>query len=428
MPATVIRPQNDAAIRRLVGERMAGHSLPADFYTSDEIFNLDLDAIFGRQWIFVASEAEIREPGDYVTIEFGKTSLIVIRDDDEQVQVLHNVCRHRGARILQPGAGSVGNLVCGYHQWTYRPDGELIWAASAAEEFDKTCYNLRKIPFRNIAGLIYVNLSDEPNDDIDAVARVVEPYFDQHQLPRAKVAAQIDLIEEGNWKLTLENNRECYHCDMHPELGCTYFITWGYPEDKIPPHLQEVHERYLAAEAELEHKCTERGLAFRGVEELDTRAFGFRVQREALDGEGESYSMTGAKLVKKLLGDFDDAKLGRLSMHTQPNFWCHFMADHAMTFAVLPIAPGKTLVRTTWLVHEDAVEGVDYDVDELTYVWRETNNQDAGFVALAQKGVTDPAYVPGPYVPSEYQVDAFCNWYLDRVNEFINAGEGRDDA
>ena len=421
MPATVVRHQDNVTTRRLIAERKPGHSLPAPFYTSDEIFDLDLDAIFGQHWIFVASEAEIREPGDYVTVEFGKTSLVVIRDDDENVQVLHNVCRHRGARILTPGAGSVGNLVCGYHQWTYKPDGTLIWAASAADDFDTSCHNLRKVTFRSIAGLIYVNLSDEPNDDIDEVASLVEPYFEQHQLKRAKVAKQIDLIELGNWKLTMENNRECYHCDMHPELGCTYFITWGYPEDAIPPHLQETHERYLSAEAELEHKCVERGLAYKGIEQLDTRTMGFRVQREALDGEGESYSMTGAKLVNKLLGHFDDAKLGRLSMHTQPNFWCHFMADHAITFAVLPIAPGRTLVRTTWLVHEDAVEGVDYNVDDLTFVWRETNAQDAAFVELAQRGVTDPAYIPGPYVPSEYQVDAFCNWYIDKLNVHLDA-------
>ena len=420
MPASIVQPQSDVRIRSLLAERRPGHSLPASFYTSDEVFDLDLEAIFGQHWIFVASEAEIREPGDYVTVDVGRNSLVVIRDDDENVQVLRNVCRHRGARILEPGCGSVGNLVCGYHQWTYRPDGDLVWAASAADDFDKSGYGLGKVAFRSIAGLIYVNLSEHPNDDIDAIAEIVEPYFDQHQIRRTKVAAQVDLIEEGNWKLTMENNRECYHCDNHPELGCTYFITWGYPEDKIPPHLQETHERYLAAEAELEEKCLARGLHYKGVEQLDTRPMGFRVQREALDGEGESYSMTGARLVQKLLGDFDDAKLGRLSMHTQPNFWCHFMADHAITFAVLPIAPGRTLVRTTWLVHEDAREGIDYNVNDLTYVWRATNDQDAAFVALAQKGVTDPGYVPGPYVPSEYQVDAFCNWYVDQVDAYLD--------
>lgn len=420
MPRMSVPAQIDESLRSLITGREPGRSLAAPFYTSDEIFALDLEAVFGRHWIFVASEAEVREPGDYVTVEFGDVSLVVIRDDDDQVQVLHNVCRHRGARILTPGRGQVGNLVCGYHRWTYRPDGTLAWANSAPEGFDTCAFGLRKVASRSIAGLIYVNLSPDPHDDVEAVAAVVEPYFAPHQLRRAKVAAQVDLLELCNWKLTMENNRECYHCDMHPELGCTYFITWGYPEDAIPAHLQETHRRYLAAEAGLEERCTARGIPFAGVEQLDTRPMGFRVQREALDGAGESYSLTGAKLVQKLLGDLDDARLGRLSMHTQPNFWFHAMADHAITFAVLPVAPDRTLVRTTWLVHEDAVEGVDYTVDELTHVWRATNAQDATFVELAQRGVTDPAYVPGPYVPGEYQVEAFCHWYVDQLTTYLD--------
>ena len=68
-----------------------------------------------------------------------------------------------------------------------------------------------------------------------------------------------------------------------------------------------------------------------------------------------------------------------------------------MTFSVLPLSADRTLVRTTWLVHEDAEEGVDYDVDTLTHVWRETNEQDSVFCARAQLGVSSPGYEPGPY-------------------------------
>ena len=87
-------------------------------------------------------------------------------------------------------------------------------------------------------------------------------------------------------------------------------------------------------------------------------------------------------------------------MHTQPNSWFHACADHAVTFSVLPLAVDRTLVRTTWLVHEDAVEGVDYDVETLTQVWRETNEQDAEFVARAQHGVADPGLRAGPVRPA----------------------------
>ena len=76
-------------------------------------------------------------------------------------------------------------------------------------------------------------------------------------------------------------------------------------------------------------------------------------------------------------------------------------------------------MRTTWLVHEDAVEGVDYDLEALVSTWRETNRQDAEFVARAQLGVSSPAYEPGPYTLSEYQVEKFCTWYLDRLRERV---------
>jgi Rieske 2Fe-2S family protein len=105
-------------------------------------------------------------------------------------------------------------------------------------------------------------------------------------------------------------------------------------------------------------------------------------------------------------------------MHVQPNAWFHGLADHAVTFSVLPIAPDRSLLRTTWLVHKDAVEGRDYDLDRLTTVWRQTNDQDRTFVARAHRGVSDPAYLPGPYLPPEYQVDAFCSWYADRLEEY----------
>ena len=84
---------------------------------------------------------------------------------------------------------------------------------------------------------------------------------------------------------------------------------------------------------------------------------------------------------------------------------------------MLPAAPDRTLLRTNWLVHADAVEGEDYDVEALTKVWRATNEQDAVLVARAQRGVADPAYEPGPYAPNEGQVEAFVNWHIVRLRE-----------
>jgi glycine betaine catabolism A len=415
------RPLPDTASRtaRLVADRRPGHSLPAPFYNDHEIFDLDMSAVFARSWIFVGTEAEVAEPGDYRTVEVGSYSVIVVRDDEEQVRAWHNVCRHRGARILTDQQGSVGNIVCGYHKWTYGVDGRLVHAGQQPPSFDPGCFGLKPVHVRTVAGLVYICLATDPPADFDDIAEQVTPYLLPHQLHRTKVAAQVDLVEQGNWKLVMENNRECYHCDGHPELSCSLFPTYGYEAADMPARLRPAFDRYLAADDLLRRDCEERGLPYARIEELSGRETGFRIQREPLDGAGESLSLDGSAVSRPLLGELDTPRLGRLSMHHQPNAWFHFMADHAVTFSVLPLAPDRTLLRTTWLVHEDAVEGEDYDVDALTDVWRQTNLQDGVFVARAQLGTTSPAYEPGPYAPSEYQVDDFCTWYVERLGERV---------
>src|SRR5699024_8208299 len=98
--------------------------------------------------------------------------------------------------------------------------------------------------------------------------------------------------------------------------------------------------------------------------------------------------------------------------------WFHFLGDHVVTFALVPLDVDRTLVRTTWLVHEDAVEGEDYDLRTLTEVWHQTNAQDAVLCERAQLGASSPADAPGPYAPHEYQVDGCIAWDLERLREY----------
>ncbi|OCW84890.1 Rieske 2Fe-2S domain-containing protein [Gordonia sp. JH63] len=421
----------ETGTRALIADRRAGESLPAEFYVSREFFDLDVDEIFSRSWIFVATEAEITDPGDYVTITFSTRSVIVVRDDDGRVRAHHNVCRHRGARLLTEPSGSTGTLVCTYHSWTYGMDGRLEFADDQAPGFDKSCYSLRSVHVRTIGGLVFICLADDPPADIDEVAAVVEPYLTPHRLAEAKVAKQVDIVEDGNWKLTMENNRECYHCGGHPELLNVFFPTWGYSDtDAIPSRLAPAFDRFHRATAEQTEIWDRHGLPHTRVVELDTRATGFHIERDALDLAGESFTLDGSAACGRLLTDIPDARLGRLSMHLQPNMWLHVTSDHAVLFAVIPVSADQTLVRTTWLVHRDAVEGVDYDLDQLTGVWEKTNQQDADLVALAHSGISDPAYVPGPYSTSEIQVEAFVNWYVTMLRHRLDipAADGPSGA
>jgi len=427
---THVTPPPSAQRRRRVSEdlvaaihgREAGYPLPSRFYTSAEVFDLDMEAVFGRHWFFAACEAQVPEAGDYLTVDVGPYSVIVLRDDDEQLAAFHNVCRHRGAKILNETAGSVGNIVCGYHYWTYGTDGRLLHAPGAAPDFDSSCFSLKRVHLRCVGGLVFLSLAhpmEGPPADFDETIGRIAPYLEPHDLAHAKVAAQVDIVEDGNWKLVMENNRECYHCEGHPELSSTFFLTYGLKDEEVPARLRPAHDRYVMAQTELELICDRAGLPHALIEDLEEPETGLRIMREPLDGAGESFSIDGTTVCARPLAELPSPRLGRCSLHAQPNAWAHTMADHSVTFAVFPINVEKTLVRTTWLVHADAVEGQDYDVDALTHVWRETNAQDSVFVARAQIGVASPSYEPGPYMPSEYQVDQFVGWYARRLTQYL---------
>jgi Rieske 2Fe-2S family protein len=407
---------NTPDLRILLARRKPGYSLEAPFYTDPGIFEQDMSLIFGKHWIYVGPEVCVPEEGDYVTVDIGRTSVLIVRGEDRQINAFHNVCRHRGSRLCLEHKGAVGNLVCPYHQWTYNLEGSLLFAEHMGAGFDVKNHNLKPVHLRNIAGLLFICLADEPPADIDDLAKAMTPYIAPHRIADCKIATQIDIIEDCNWKLTMENNRECYHCrGSHPELTISlYEYGFGYaptPEtcDGIEQYGQILKQRHAEWEG--------LGLPCQEIDHLDDRVTGFRTQRLPLDRAGESETLTGKVASQKLLGDFKQKALGALSFWTQPNSWHHFMSDHIVTFSVLPISAEKTMVRTMWLVHKDAVEGRDYNLEDLTAVWNATNAQDRALVEQSQMGIRSDAYEPGPYSPyTEGLVEKFCNWYTGRLS------------
>ena len=407
-------------LRELIAARRPGFNLDAPFYTAEEIHDLDMEVIFGRHWIYVGVEPDIPEPGDYFTVKLGRASIVVVRDDDMTVRAFHNVCRHRGAQLCAEQTGSVGNLVCPYHHWTYDLTGKLIHNEHMGEDFDCGNHGLKPVHVGNIAGLIFICLADEPPADFAEMKDAMEPYIAPHGIADCKVVYQDDYIEAGNWKLTMENNRECYHCvGNHPELTQSLY-EFGFGYQPSPTNAEAVQQ--FCELVDSEHARWESiGVKSAEIEKLDGRATGFRVRRLPLDRAGESQTMDAKVACHKLLGELTERRLGGLSFWTQPNSWHHFMSDHIVTFSVQPIDVGHTLVRTKWLVHKEAMEGRDYDLQRLTEVWLATNRQDGALVEMSQRGVISPAFAPGPYSPyTERLVDKFANWYIERLRAALD--------
>jgi glycine betaine catabolism A len=393
--------------------RKPRHSLPGAFYNDAAIFAADMAEIFYREWIFAAHECEIPNTGDYVTMQLGAYALIITRDATGTLRCHHNTCRHRGFKICDAASGNVKRrFVCPYHQWSYELDGSLARARDMAPGFDPLAHGLRSTHVASTGGMIFVCVADQA-PDFAPVRAMVEPYLAPFDLANARIAHESTIVEAGNWKLVMENNRECYHCKgAHPELCRTF------PE--APTHTGKGSAKDLAEIATLVARCQAAGLPgnFRIADDWQ-----YRIMRMPFLDDARSMTMTGAPAVSRPLSDrLPSTNIGDVLLFHFPSTWNHVTADHAISFRIVPLGPEQTQLTTKWLVRKDAVEGRDYDLKTLTEVWLATNKQDTALVERNQIGIRSPAYQPGPY--SEVQEDGviqFIDWYAARMAQRLSS-------
>ena len=404
-----------SALHRL-RTRAPGSGLGRDFYTDPKLYELDLNHIFYREWLFAAHSCELPATGSYVTLQVGAYPLVLVRAADGLVRAFVNACRHRGSRLCAASHGTAAKLVCPYHQWTYELDGRLLAARQMGPNFDRARLGLKKIHCESVGGYIFVCLSDTPPAFAPARSQL-ESYLVPHQLSEARVAYESTIVEEGNWKLVWENNRECYHCAVnHPELGRVYpdtptvtSVSGAESDPQVAAHWRQ---------------CASAGLA--GSFELSADGQ-IRTARMPLLGNAVSYTSGGSAAVRRPLSNAipATANIGALLLFHYPSSWNHVLADHAISFRVLPLGPTRTQLTTKWLVHREAVAGVDYDLVELTRVWLATNEQDRRIVQENQVGVSAPGYEPGPFShPHEGGVSQFIDWYCARLRAGLEGASG----
>ncbi|MGB8623924.1 MAG: aromatic ring-hydroxylating dioxygenase subunit alpha [Paracoccaceae bacterium] len=391
----------DADVLSLLMARKPGHSLPQPFYTDPGLFQADMRNIFYREWLNAIAAVEIPKTGNYVTLQIGAYSIIIVRGADGTIRAFHNSCRHRGSRICSAAKGSAPKLVCPYHQWTYELDGKLLYAREMGPDFKPADHGLKPVHCREAAGIVFVCLADIA-PDFEGLREKLEAYAGPHGLNDTKVAFQSTITEQGNWKLVMENNRECYHCSgSHPSLCRTFpdspSLVGAEASDADPAGADHIK------------RCEAAGLPSKYVISPSEQ---WRFVRIPFLGEAVSYTMDGKAAVNKRIGKIPFDNAGTLLFFHYPNTWNHFLSDQALIFRVIPVSPTETQVTTTWLVHKDAVEGRDYDLNRLTEVWLHTNDEDRRIVEENQLGINSPAYEPGPYSPAqEGGVIQFIDWY-----------------
>lgn len=188
-------------------------------YTSPEIFDLEMDRIFKRTWVFIGHETEVGQPGDFRTMTVGREPVIWVRDDTSEMRVLVNRCRHRAATVCQLRSGNTASFRCQYHGWTYHNDGRLAGVPKIDRYDDDVRDQLGLIALPRVEsyrGLVFASFDDQVPPLTDHLGAATLGYLDRwldHCGGRPLVAAAEDhqLMVASNWKLQVENGLDGYH-------------------------------------------------------------------------------------------------------------------------------------------------------------------------------------------------------------------------
>lgn len=195
-----------------------GTSMPARFFFDQGVFEEEKQKIFMNCWHVVGHVNEFAKPGDFVVQEIFEQSIIVMADTDGKINAFHNVCRHRGNRLIEERRGNkTGVIRCMYHSWCYNKDGSLR-AAPRTENlinFDKDDWGLRHVRLEIFASFVFITL--DPNAPAVAeIANGAEQEMRRYlpDLDNLELASETDVVVDANWKVIQENAIEGYHFDL----------------------------------------------------------------------------------------------------------------------------------------------------------------------------------------------------------------------
>ena len=195
--------------------------LPASIYTSPDFFKFEKERLFPESWVGIGFESDVSEVGDAVPMEVGGLPLVLCRDNNSQIQVLHNVCRHRATMVLESPASGLKNFKCPYHGWVYDLDGSLLatpfWDGTASA---KRCpvepESASLVPVRSAVWnhIVFVNLSGNA-PSLDSYLAEMEEELGHFDLESMEVIHSESWVFNANWKLVMENWEVYHHVWVH---------------------------------------------------------------------------------------------------------------------------------------------------------------------------------------------------------------------
>ncbi len=214
--ATAIRtkaPENGA--QQIINEALRmldeGRQFSGGIYISPEVYELEKDRVFKREWLAIGRVEHFEKPGDYKAFRIVDEPIVVCRDKDGNLNAYRNVCRHRGVEVAV-GEGNVKNFTCPYHAWEYDLNGRLLWATYPEDikGFDLANCRLPSVQLETWAGFVFINLDLEASSLRETHGEILQQCEFLNLQDMREVSTCI--IEPAcNWKLIGENVWDIYH-------------------------------------------------------------------------------------------------------------------------------------------------------------------------------------------------------------------------
>ena len=351
----------DAIIARLGAPAASRRGLPNAFYVDPECHRMEAKALFARTWTCVGVGADIPEPGDVMPVEVAGTPLMAVRDRSGAVRAFHNVCSHRGVRLVTEPERHRASLRCPYHSWTYGLDGSLIrtphaggWDTDSCPALDRSELGLVPVRLAVWNDLLFVDLSGTA-PPFETLLAPLDERWSAYDFSGMRHAASWTLEVRANWKLAIENFLESYHLPwVHPNL------TARSPLDQ---HHQVVVSERVYGQVTAEFVAGTSG---------DTRFTPFPGLTPEQDRAGE-YPLVF------------------------PNVLLGLQRDHFYAMIIDPLAPDRTRERVhLYMVGERPADaGYDQAMDALVANWKAVFAEDVWAVERMQSGRSSDAFSGG---------------------------------
>ena len=374
-------------------------TLPSNWYLDEDIFALEREHIFFREWVCVAREEQLPDAGDHLVLDVFGQSILLLRNTQGKLRGFYNVCRHRGAQLcpsqsedepqedshdrlpLNGGGVNGRSIVCPYHAWRYDLDGQLQRAPHMTQDmdFDASEVQLHAVGCESWGGFVFVHLAPDEASPFDEHVAAAAKGFERYPIENLRIGRTISYQVRANWKIICENYNECYHCGpVHPEL-C-----------KIVPAFRDRGGADLDWERGIPHR--EGAVTFTESGTTDRRMFPGLNEDEQLRHKGD------------LL---------------YPNLFISAASDHVAVFVLHAKSADLTHIDCHFLFETYEMEQPGFDCSDAADFWHLVNRQDWAICERVQQGVTARIHKHGIFSPMEDWILDIRHYVTDRIGKFV---------